>query len=85
MKFNVPQSRPAWLQRSPGAFGIASRGSGRGGMVDRGRMRGKSAYHSIYQRPSTIYDDSISAISMKVKRNNLPAAVTTDFLTVYCM
>ncbi|EDW10895.1 GIGYF family protein Gyf [Drosophila mojavensis] len=62
-------SRPAWLQRSPGAFGIASRGSGRGGMVDRGRMRGKSAYHSIYQRPSTIYDDSISAISMKPDRN----------------
>ncbi|TDG39640.1 hypothetical protein AWZ03_013937 [Drosophila navojoa] len=62
-------SRPAWLQRSPGAFGIPSRGSGRGGIVDRGRMRGKSVYHSIYQRSSTIYDDSISAISMKPDRN----------------
>ncbi|ACY70497.1 GIGYF family protein Gyf [Drosophila virilis] len=62
-------SRPAWLQRSPGGFGIPSRGSGRGGTVDRGRMRGKSVYHSIYQRPSAIYDDSLSAISMKPDRN----------------
>lgn len=66
MTIHVPQSRPAWLQRSPGAFGIPSRGSGRGGTVDRGRMRGKSVYHSIYQRPNAIYDDSVSAMSVKV-------------------
>ncbi|EDX15225.1 GD24369 [Drosophila simulans] len=56
-------SRPAWLQRSPSGFGNASRGSGRGGTVDRGRMRGKSAYHPIYQRPSGLYDESLSVIS----------------------
>ncbi|XP_033168031.1 GIGYF family protein CG11148 [Drosophila mauritiana] len=56
-------SRPAWLQRSPSGFGNASRGSGRGGTVDRGRMRGKSTYHPIYQRPSGLYDESLSVIS----------------------
>ncbi|XP_026839015.1 GIGYF family protein CG11148 isoform X2 [Drosophila erecta] len=61
-------SRPAWLQRSPGGFGSASRGSGRGGTVDRGRMRGKSAYHPIYQRPSGLYDESLSVISVKAER-----------------
>ncbi|XP_039496209.1 GIGYF family protein Gyf isoform X1 [Drosophila santomea] len=61
-------SRPAWLQRSPGGFGSASRGSGRGGTVDRGRMRGKSTYHPIYQRPSGLYDESLSVISIKAER-----------------
>lgn len=62
------KARPAWLQRPSGGFGIASRGSGRGGgTVDRGRMRGKSAYHPIYQRPNAIYDESgLAAVSMKV-------------------
>ncbi|ALC48119.1 CG11148 [Drosophila busckii] len=62
-------SRPSWLQRSAGGFGIPSRGSGRGGTVDRGRMRGKSSYHSMYQRAGAIYDDSVPAVSIKSERN----------------
>ncbi|XP_016994862.1 GIGYF family protein Gyf isoform X2 [Drosophila takahashii] len=61
-------SRPAWLQRSSGGFGTASRGTGRGGTVDRGRMRGKSVYHPIYQRPSGLYDEGLSVISIKAER-----------------
>ncbi|KAH8252384.1 hypothetical protein KR038_000938 [Drosophila bunnanda] len=61
-------SRPAWLQRSSGGFGSSSRGTGRGGAVDRGRMRGKSVYHSIYQRPSGIFDENSTATSaMNIK------------------
>ncbi|XP_044316479.1 GIGYF family protein Gyf isoform X2 [Drosophila rhopaloa] len=61
-------SRPAWLQRSSGGFSTASRGTGRGGTVDRGRMRGKSVYHPIYQRPSGLYDEGLSVISIKAER-----------------
>ncbi|KAH8292615.1 hypothetical protein KR054_006467 [Drosophila jambulina] len=63
-------SRPAWLQRSSGGFGSSSRGAGRGGVVDRGRMRGKSVYHPIFQRPSGIFDENsiaTSAMNIKVK------------------
>ncbi|XP_015044406.1 GIGYF family protein CG11148 [Drosophila pseudoobscura] len=62
-------SRPAWLQRSTGGFGTAPRGTGRGGTVDRGRMRGKSVYHPIYQRPGGLYDEGLSAMSIKTERN----------------
>ncbi|KAH8384334.1 hypothetical protein KR093_001932 [Drosophila rubida] len=66
-------SRPAWLQRSAGGFGISSRGSSArvGATIgDRGRIRGKSGYHPIYQRPSAIYDDnSLSATPIKPDRN----------------
>ncbi|XP_052854923.1 GIGYF family protein Gyf isoform X1 [Drosophila gunungcola] len=61
-------SRPAWLQRSSGGFSTASRGTGRGGTVERGRMRGKSVYHPIYQRPSGLYDEGLSVISIKAER-----------------
>ncbi|XP_016944151.2 GIGYF family protein Gyf isoform X2 [Drosophila suzukii] len=61
-------SRPAWLQRSSGGFSTASRGTGRGGTVDRGRIRGKSVYHPIYQRPSGLYDEGLSVISIKAER-----------------
>ncbi|KAH8384902.1 hypothetical protein KR200_000948 [Drosophila serrata] len=61
-------SRPAWLQRSSSGFGSSSRGTGRGGAVDRGRMRGKSVYHSIYQRPSGVFDENSTATSaMNIK------------------
>ncbi|XP_017019119.1 GIGYF family protein Gyf isoform X2 [Drosophila kikkawai] len=61
-------ARPAWLQRSSGGFGSSSRGTGRGGAVDRGRMRGKSVYHPIYQRPSGIFDENSTATSaMNIK------------------
>ncbi|XP_034112220.1 GIGYF family protein Gyf [Drosophila albomicans] len=72
---NSPGSstRPAWLQRSASGFGISSRGSSiRVGATigDRGRMRGKSSYHSIYQRPSALYDDSsLSTTAIKADRN----------------
>ncbi|KAH8307797.1 hypothetical protein KR044_004432 [Drosophila immigrans] len=66
-------SRPAWLQRSASGFGISSRGSSvRVGATigDRGRMRGKSGYHPIYQRPSVLYDDNnLSATPIKPDRN----------------
>ncbi|BFG06682.1 GIGYF family protein8 [Drosophila madeirensis] len=62
-------SRPAWLQRSAGGFGTAPRGTGRGGTVDRGRMRGKSVYHPIYQRPGGLYDEGLSVMSTKIERN----------------
>ncbi|KAH8395729.1 hypothetical protein KR222_001389 [Zaprionus bogoriensis] len=60
--------RPAWLQRSAGGFGISSRGLARGGTIERGRMRGKSSYHPIYQRPNVIYDENLSVISIKSDR-----------------
>ncbi|KAH8256443.1 hypothetical protein KR032_007294 [Drosophila birchii] len=66
-------SRPAWLQRSSGGFGSSSRGTGRGGAVDRGRMRGKSVYHPIYQRPSGIFDENstvTSAMNIKPAERN---------------
>ncbi|XP_017062580.1 GIGYF family protein Gyf isoform X2 [Drosophila eugracilis] len=61
-------SRPAWLQRSSGGFSNSCRGTGRGGTSDRGRMRGKSLYHPIYQRPSSLYDEGLSVISSKADR-----------------
>ncbi|KAH8385440.1 hypothetical protein KR009_007705 [Drosophila setifemur] len=75
-------SRPAWLQRSSGGFGNASRGTGRGGTVDRGRIRGKSMYHPIYQRPGGLYEDGISPISIKAERNWNDRNGTGDSVTV---
>lgn len=61
-------SRPGWLQRSSGGFGTSSRGNGRGGAVDRGRMRGKSSYHPTYQRPGVPYDECVT-LQTKAERN----------------
>ncbi|XP_067614006.1 GIGYF family protein Gyf isoform X2 [Eurosta solidaginis] len=50
-------NRASWIQRSPVGFNNPSRGTGRGGSVDRGRIRGKSNYLQIYQRPTAMFDD----------------------------
>ncbi|XP_053969044.1 GIGYF family protein Gyf isoform X1 [Anastrepha ludens] len=65
----IPTQRPSWMQRSPVGFSSSARGTGRGGSVDRGRMRGKSNYHQIYQRPTALFgDDDLRSVPIKADR-----------------
>ncbi|XP_017477314.1 PREDICTED: PERQ amino acid-rich with GYF domain-containing protein CG11148 isoform X2 [Rhagoletis zephyria] len=65
----APTQRPSWMQRSPVGFSSSTRGTGRGGSVDRGRMRGKSNYHQIYQRPTALFgDDDSRSVPLKTDR-----------------
>ncbi|XP_055688107.1 GIGYF family protein Gyf [Lutzomyia longipalpis] len=47
-----------WQVRSSPGLGLSSRGA-RGGLIDRGRGRGRSSYHSLggYQRSTSLYDE----------------------------
>ncbi|GAB0101008.1 hypothetical protein DMENIID0001_171250 [Sergentomyia squamirostris] len=47
-----------WQVRSSPGLGLSSRGA-RGGLIDRGRGRGRGSYHSLggYQRSSSLYDE----------------------------
>ncbi|XP_036232607.1 GIGYF family protein Gyf isoform X2 [Bactrocera oleae] len=65
----VTTQRPSWMQRSPVGFNNSTRGGGRGGSVDRGRMRGKPNYHQIYQRPVAMFgEDDPRSIPLKTER-----------------
>ncbi|XP_004520931.1 GIGYF family protein CG11148 isoform X2 [Ceratitis capitata] len=62
-------TRQSWILRSPVGFSSSTRGAGRGGSVDRGRMRGKPNYHQIYQRPTAVFgDDDPRSVPLKSDR-----------------
>ncbi|XP_065370812.1 GIGYF family protein Gyf [Calliphora vicina] len=64
-----PTQRPGWLQRSPVGFNTATRGTGRVGCMERGRMRGKSIYHPVFQRPNALFDDDQRSSAIKTDRS----------------
>ncbi|KAI8118474.1 GIGYF family protein [Lucilia cuprina] len=64
-----PTQRPGWLQRSPVGFSTATRGTGRVGCMERGRMRGKSIYHPVFQRPNAMFDDDQRSSTIKTDRS----------------
>ncbi|KAM7341295.1 GIGYF family protein Gyf isoform 2-T3 [Cochliomyia hominivorax] len=73
-----PTQKPGWLQRSPVGFSTVTRGSGRVGCMERGRMRGKSIYHPVFPRPNGMFDEEQRSSTMKadrswVERNGGPA------------
>uniref|UniRef100_A0A0K8VHJ1 PERQ amino acid-rich with GYF domain-containing protein CG11148 n=1 Tax=Bactrocera latifrons TaxID=174628 RepID=A0A0K8VHJ1_BACLA len=65
----VTTQRASWMQRSPVGFNTSTRIGGRGGSVDRGRMRGKPNYHQLYQRPIPMFgEDDPRSIPAKTER-----------------
>ncbi|XP_050339543.1 GIGYF family protein Gyf isoform X1 [Bactrocera neohumeralis] len=65
----VTAQRASWMQRSPVGFNTSTRSGGRGGSVDRGRMRGKPNYHQLYQRPIPMFgEDDPRSITAKTER-----------------
>ncbi|XP_037954861.1 GIGYF family protein CG11148 isoform X2 [Teleopsis dalmanni] len=66
---SAPTQRSMWVRRSPVGFSSVARGGARGGVAERGRMRGKSLYHSIYQRQSVLVDEDTRTQVLKVDRN----------------
>ncbi|TMW47300.1 hypothetical protein DOY81_007620 [Sarcophaga bullata] len=63
-----PTQRPVWLQRSPVGFSTSSRGTGRVGCMERGRIRGKSMYHPVFQRPNAMFEDDQRPSAIKTER-----------------
>uniref|UniRef100_A0A1B0CYM1 Uncharacterized protein n=1 Tax=Phlebotomus papatasi TaxID=29031 RepID=A0A1B0CYM1_PHLPP len=61
-----------WQVRSSPGLGLPSRGL-RGGLMDRGRGRGRSSYHSLggYQRSTSLYDDEGRIIGRNWRRSRL--------------
>lgn len=64
-----PTQRPAWLQRSPVGFSTTTRGTGRGGSMERGRMRGKSVYHPVFPRPNAMFEEDQRSTTIKTDRS----------------
>uniref|UniRef100_A0A1B0GEJ7 GYF domain-containing protein n=1 Tax=Glossina morsitans morsitans TaxID=37546 RepID=A0A1B0GEJ7_GLOMM len=66
---SLPSQRPAWLQRSPVSFSTSARSAARGCLAERGRIRGKSVYHPIFQRPAVMFDEDLRTAALKLERN----------------